>query len=144
MKLRLFVILLLTSLSITAYADGGAGVTPYKYSGDSYRKLYLELQYLYGVGVEIHKKYDFSERQQIGMCKAEYGYNTDRAETTIGIANRLGGPHKDEIVSVAWDVYWCSKCGSKASTCDKVPAGLEKVKKYAIEELKKESEDSDQ
>ena len=138
MKLRLFFVLLLTSFS--AYAAGPAGVTPYHYSEDSYRKLYLELQYLYGVGVEIHKKYDFSERQQVGMCKAEYGYNTDRAETTIGIANRLGGPHKDEMVSIAWDVYWCSKCGSKPSTCKKVPAGLEKVKKYALEELKQQRE----
>lgn len=103
----------------------------YHFSDDSLQKLYSELHYLNQVGREIHQKYDDKLKQdplQIRYCEGEYGYIETRAKATIGIANRLDSPNKDEYIATGWKAYECISCTGDISTCDAIPPTLETIK----------------
>jgi len=125
--MRLTIFLLSISLSLTAVAGG----TVYRHSGDTLQKLYSELHYLNQVGHEIHNKYDeklAEDPQQLRFCKGEYGYVGTRARATIGIANRLESPDKEEYIAAGWKAYQCIQCSGEVSHCDAVPPALETIK----------------
>ena len=106
-----------------------AGNLNYQFSGDSLQKLYAELHYLREVGIEIHQKYDVKKNpDQLRFCKGEYGFISTRAKSTIGIANRLTSPHKDEYIAAGWKAYECSQCTGNIEACDAVPPVLETIK----------------
>ena len=106
-----------------------AGNISSQYSGDSLQKLYAELHYLREVGIEIHQKYDLKKNpDQLRFCKGEYGYISTRAKSTIGIANRLPSPHKEEYIAAGWKAYECSQCTGNIEACDAVPPALETIK----------------
>lgn len=125
--MRLTIFLLSMSLSFTAVAGG----TVYRHSGDTLQKLYSELHYLNQVGHEIHNKYDekmAEDPQQLRFCEGEYGYVGTRARATIGIANRLESPNKEEYIAAGWKAYQCIQCSGEVSHCDAVPPALETIK----------------
>jgi hypothetical protein len=123
LKLILTISFLFVSLNVHA---GGV----YRHSGDTLQKLYAELHYLNQVGHEIHDKYDIKEGDvvQLSACKSEYGYIATRAKATIGIANRLDSPNKEEYIATGWKAYECIKCTGDVKSCDAIPPTLETIK----------------
>jgi hypothetical protein len=128
--LKLSVIFTLLLLSFTAHAGGlPAGV--YRHSDDTLQKLYSELHYLNQVGHEIHMKYDDkvkADPTQMRFCQGEYGYISSRAKATIGIANRLDSPNKEEYIATGWKAFECIKCSGKVTDCEAIPPTLETIK----------------
>lgn len=128
--MKFIAVLSLLLLSVTVRAEPlPPGV--YHFSDDSLQKLYSELHYLNQVGREIHQKYDEklkADPMQIRYCEGEYGYIETRAKATIGIANRLDSPNKDEYIATGWKAYECISCTGKISTCDAIPPTLETIK----------------
>jgi hypothetical protein len=121
---------ILLTLTFTAFADNlPPGV--YRQSGDTLQKLYSELHYLNQVGREIHEQYDAKLKEdpmQIRYCEGEYSYIETRAKATIGIANRLDSPHKEEYIATGWKAYECISCNGDVSKCDAIPPTLETIK----------------
>ena len=115
----LFVVLLCMTLSAHSASS---------YSEDSLRKIYLEMHYLYQVGVDIHQRYDFSDREQIGKCNFEVGHNATRAKALIGSVNRIDYPDKEQLIDAAWAAYTCSSCKGDGKICDSIPKQLEQIK----------------
>jgi hypothetical protein len=99
------------------------------YSGDSLGKIYLEMRYLYELGLDIHEHYDLSDREQVGLCKFETGHNGTRARNLIGAVNRIDYPDKQVLIDAAWATYACSSCKKDASVCDTIPEQLDNIKK---------------
>lgn len=125
MKIRIFLLAMI--VSTTALAGG----QPYRHSDDTLQKLYAELHYLNQAGREIHGKYDdmmSEDPSQIRFCEGEYGYIGSRARATVGIANRIESPNKDEYTATAWKAYQCIQCDGEVSHCDAVPPTLETIK----------------
>lgn len=125
MKASLFLVSIIFSVTATA------GGTVYRHSDDTLTKLYSELHYLNQVGHEIHNKYDdkvAKDPQQLRFCEGEYGYVGSRARSTIGIANRIESPNKDEYIAAGWKAYQCIKCSGEVSHCDAIPPALETIK----------------
>lgn len=123
----LFSLLLLSSISHA----GGLPAGVYQHSDDTLQKLYSELHYLNQVGHEIHQKYDekvAADPTQLRFCQGEYGYISSRAKATIGIANRLDSPNKEEYIATGWQAYECIKCTGEISSCDAIPPTLETIK----------------
>jgi hypothetical protein len=128
--LRLSLFFALFSLSFTALA-GGVPPGVYQHSDDTLQKLYAELHYLNQVGREIHQKYDDkikADPAQMRFCLGEYSYISSRAKATIGIANRLGGPNREEYINTGWHALECIKCSGDVSHCDAIPPTLETIK----------------
>lgn len=128
--MKLPVIVSLFLLSFTAHA-GGLPPGVYRHSDDTLQKLYAELHYLNQVGREIHLKYDAKmaeDPSQMRYCQGEYGYIDSRASATIGIANRLESPNKDEYIATGWKAYECIKCSGKVTSCDAIPPTLDTIK----------------
>lgn len=123
MKLFLSILLLLNCLTVSA-------APLYQYSEDSLQKLYSELHYLREVGLEIHQKYNNTKKDldQLKSCKSEYGYISTRAKATIGIANRLDSPNKQEYIDTGWHAYECIRCTGNVKSCDVIPPTLETIK----------------
>jgi hypothetical protein len=131
---KFYLALAFALLSANCFAGG---VAPnYIYSGDSYRKMYAEMQFLYQLGIELRQKYDYSDKSQVKICKDMDGFNLTRARNLIGLINRIGGEHRDELVAAGWDAYECARCGAQKNTCEKLPAHLERVKQLALEQMK--------
>lgn|GEM_PF-673381 len=128
--MKLPVIVSLFLFTFTAQA-GGLPPGVYRHSEDTLQKLYAELHYLNQVGREIHQKYDdkmAEDPTQIRFCQGEYGYIDARASATIGIANRLDSPNKEEYIATGWQAYECIKCSGSVDKCDAIPATLETIK----------------
>lgn len=128
--LRLSFVFTLLFLSFSALA-GGLPPGVYQHSEDSLQKLYSELHYLNQVGREIHQKYDEkikADPTQLHFCEGEYSYISSRAKATIGIANRLLSPNKEEYVATSWKAFECIKCTGDVSSCDAIPPTLETIK----------------
>jgi len=107
------------------------------FSGDSMQKFYMEMQYLYQAGIGIHQQFpDTSERAQLKSCTSEYGYIGTRARATVGIANRLEHPAKDEFVNAAWRALTCAKCSSPVSSCEPLPDDLKFIKNTMAEQYR--------
>jgi hypothetical protein len=115
----LFVVVLCITLSAHSASS---------YSEDSLRKIYLEIRYLYQLGVDIHQRYDFNDREQIGKCKFEVGHNATRAKGLIGSVNRIDYPEKEQLIEAAWAAYSCSSCGGDGKVCDSIPEQLDIIK----------------
>ena len=115
----LFVILLCMTLTAQSASS---------YSEDSLRKIYLEMRYLYQLGLDIHQRYDFNDREQIGKCNFEVGHNSTRAKSLIGSVNRIDYPDKEQLIDAAWAAYTCSSCKGDGKICDSIPEQLEKIK----------------
>ncbi len=127
MKKLILMIALFTSPIVWAGGQPGA----YRHSDDTLQKLYAELHYLNQVGREIHAKYDEklkADPQQMHFCQGEYGYISSRAKATIGIANRLDSPNKEEYIATGWKAYECIKCSGEVSKCDAIEPTLETIK----------------
>lgn len=127
MKLSLLFSLLV--LSLTAHAGGGPNA--YRHSDDTLQKLYSELHYLNQAGRQIHQKYDEDIAQnpeQLRFCMGEFGYISSRAKATIGIANRLDSPNKEEYIATGWKAFECIKCTGDVTECDAIPPTLETIK----------------
>jgi len=97
------------------------------FSGDSLRHIYREMRYLHHIGVDIHQRYDFNDREQVGACKFEVSHNATRAKALIGSTNRIDYPNKKELVDAAWSVYLCSSCRGDGKICDTIPEQLDKI-----------------
>ncbi|MEC9313495.1 MAG: hypothetical protein VYB22_01310 [Pseudomonadota bacterium] len=124
---------ILFSLLFISFSSLAGGLPPgvYQHSDDTLQKLYSELHYLNQVGREIHQKYDDKIAQdptQMRFCQGEYGYIGSRAKATIGIANRLDSPNKEEYVATGWKAFECIKCSGEVSQCDAIPPTLETIK----------------
>jgi hypothetical protein len=104
------------------------------YSGDSLQKIYLEMRYLYQIGIDIHQRYDFNDPMQFGQCKFEVGHNATRAKNLIGATNRIEYPDKKALIESAWAVYACSSCGSDVSSCDTISEQLKQLRNYIKEQ----------
>jgi len=98
------------------------------YSEDSLRKIYLEMRFLYQLGVNIHQKYDLNDRAQINQCISQEGYNATRARALIGATNRIEYPDKKMLVDAAWAAYSCASCKGDGSICDTIPGYLKNIK----------------
>lgn len=125
--MRITVFLISMIMSVTALAGGNA----YRHSDDTLQKLYSELHYLNQVGHEIHNNYDAKlaeDPQQLRFCEGEYGYVGSRARATIGIANRIESPNKEEYIAAGWKAYQCIQCTGEVSHCDAIPPALETIK----------------
>ena len=125
MRLSLFLVSMI--FSVTAIAGGNV----YRHSDDTLQKLYSELHYLNQVGHEIHNSYDekvANDPQQLRFCEGEYGYVGTRARATIGIANLIESPNKEEYIATGWKAYQCIKCSGDISHCDAIPPALETIK----------------
>lgn len=109
------------------------------YSGDSLQKLYLEMKYLYQTGVDIHLRYDPTDREQLKACTNEHGYISTRAKSLVGIANRLNHPAKEKLIDAAWQAYSCVKCSSSMSSCEAIPEELKKIKNIMATEYKEKN-----
>lgn len=101
--------------------------TVYRHSGDTLQKLYAELHYLNEAGREIHEKYDETDALQMKACSSEYGYISTRAKATIGIANRIDSPNKQEYIDTGWYAYNCIRCSGDVADCDHIPPTLETI-----------------
>lgn len=119
-KLYLSILLL---ASVSAYAVSS-------YSGDSLNKIYLEMRYLYQIGIDIHQRYDLTDPLQINACELEVGHNSTRAKGLIGAANRIEYPDKEALIDTAWAVYACSSCIADGSSCDMVPSQMKQLRSY--------------
>ena len=123
--LRASLILTLMFVCFSAQAEG----IIYKHSGDTLQKLYSELHYLRQAGIEIHQKFDVNnDLSQLKACQSEYGYISTRAKATIGIANRLDSPNKQEYIDTGWKAFDCIKCTGHVESCDAIPPTLETIK----------------
>jgi len=125
LKIRIFLFAMMVTSSVSA------GGQAYRHSDDTLQKLYAELHYLNQVGREIHSKYDaklVEDPSQIRFCEGEYGYIGSRARATVGIANRIESPNKDEYTATAWKAYQCIQCDGEVSHCDAVPPTLDTIK----------------
>ncbi|MDF1589348.1 MAG: hypothetical protein P1P93_09395 [Gammaproteobacteria bacterium] len=118
--LKHFFIVVLLGLSFTAQAESS-------YSGDSLGKIYLEMRYLHELGVALHKQYDLTDREQIGLCKFETGHNATRARNLIGAVNRIDYPDKETLINAAWSTYSCASCKGDGAICDTIPEQLDKI-----------------
>lgn len=128
--MRLSSLFSLLFVSFSALA-GGQPPGVYQHSDDTLQKLYSELHYLNQAGREIHQKYDekiAADPAQMRFCQGEYGYISSRAKATIGIANRLESPNKDEYIATGWKALECIKCGGEVSHCDAIPPTLDTIK----------------
>ncbi|MTI63953.1 hypothetical protein [Methylophaga sp.] len=128
MRLSTLFSLLFVSFSTLA---GGLPAGVYQHSDDTLQKLYSELHYLNQAGREIHQKYDDkikADPSQMRFCQGEYGYISSRAKATIGIANRLDSPNKEEYIATGWKAFECIKCSGEVSHCDAIPPTLETIK----------------
>jgi len=111
-----------------------------QYSGDSIQKLYMEMQYLYHVGIEIHQQFpNTKDRAELKACTSEHGYISTRAKATVGIANRLDHPDKDEFINAAWRALNCAKCSSPMSSCDPLPDDLKNIKNIMAEDYRQQN-----
>lgn len=123
--LKLVTLFSLLFMASIAHADPAI----YRHSDDTLQKLYSELHYLNKVGHEIHEKYDLSQdKSQLKACQEEYDYIGSRARATIGIANRIESPNKEEYIATGWKAYGCIKCTGDVNNCDAVPPTLETIK----------------
>lgn len=120
--LKKYCVVLLLILPLSAQAESS-------YSGDSLGKIYLEMRYLHELGVALHKQYDLTDREQIGLCKFETGHNATRARNLIGAVNRIDYPDKEALINAAWSTYSCSSCKGDGAICDTIPAQLDNIKK---------------
>jgi hypothetical protein len=128
-------IFLVLALLFASAANAGQ-----QYSGDSIQKLYMEMHYLYQAGVGIHQQYpDTTDRAQLKACSSEHGYIGTRAKATVGIANRLEHPAKDELINAAWQALTCAKCSSPMSSCDPLPDDLKNIKSIMAENYRKKN-----
>lgn len=131
MKSIFFVLALLFSIS---------AIAGQLYSGDSMQKLYMEMHYLYQAGIGIHQQFpDTSDRAQLKACTSEHGYIGTRAKSTVGIANRLEHPAKDELINAAWRALNCAKCSSPMSSCEQTPEDLKNIKNIMAEDYRKQN-----
>ena len=128
-KLCLLIVLL---ISLTAHAAS-------TYSGDSLRKVYLEMRYLYQIGIDIHQRYDFTDPAQVNACNFEVAHNATRAKNLIGATNRIEYPDKEALIDSAWAVYACASCKGDASACDAIPEQLKQIRSI-IQEQRRTSE----
>ncbi|MBL1319823.1 MAG: hypothetical protein COA63_002005 [Methylophaga sp.] len=126
--------LFLLFISLTAHAAS-------TYSGDSLRKIYLEMRYLYQIGIDIHQRYDFSDPAQISACNFEVGHNSTRAKNLIGATNRIEYPDKKALIDSAWAVYACSSCKGDASACVAIPEQLKQIRSIINEQRKTSKKD---
>jgi hypothetical protein len=111
-----------------------------QYSGDSIQKLYMEMQYLYQAGIGIHQQFPTTtDRAELKACTSEYGYIGTRAKATVGIANRLEHPAKEELINAAWRALSCAKCSSPLSSCDPLPDDLKNIKNIMAEDYRKQN-----
>ncbi|MBE0439203.1 MAG: hypothetical protein IBX57_05410 [Gammaproteobacteria bacterium] len=118
--LKKYCVVLLLVLPLSAQAETS-------YSGDSLGKIYLEMRYLHELGVELHKQYDLTDREQIGLCKFETGHNATRARNLIGAVNRIDYPDKETLINAAWSTYSCASCKGDGAICDTIPEQLDKI-----------------
>lgn len=121
MKTLLQAILLL--VFVPAYATSS-------YSGDSLNKVYLEMRYLYQIGIDIHQRYDLTDPAQINACQFEVGHNSTRAKNLIGATNRIEYPERKVLIDAAWAVYACASCGNDGSRCDEVAGQLKQLRSF--------------
>lgn len=127
MKILITIIAMLVTTAVMA--GGQPGV--YRHSDDTLQKLYAELHYLNQIGREIHAKYDDklkADPAQMRFCQGEYSFISTRAKATIGIANRLDSPNKEEYIATGWKAYDCIKCSGDVNSCDAIPPTLETIK----------------
>ncbi len=108
------------------------------FSGDSLQHIYLEMRFLYHVGVDIHKRYDMTDRAQVGQCKYEVSHNAARAKAMIGEANRIDYPDKEWLVNATWSAYACSRCHGDGKICEAIPGYLEKIRDVIKASLRKQ------
>ncbi len=127
-KFSLIVLLLFTTSAHSAST----------YSGDSLQKIYLEMRYLYQIGIDIHQRYDFNDPVQFSQCKFEVGHNSTRAKNLIGATNRIEYSDKKALIKSAWEVYACSSCGSDISSCEMIPDQLKQLRSYIKQQRKSE------
>jgi len=129
MKAILFTLLL--GLSSQSYA----GAVSQLGEGDPLRLVFVEMQYLYRAGVEIHEQFpDPEDRMQMSYCKGQYGYILTRARSLIGTAGQMEkGELRDKVLDAGWQVYACASCNTPASSCDPVPENLEMIKSAILE-----------
>jgi hypothetical protein len=135
MDLAMKPIYLVLALLLGSTANAGQ-----QYSGDSIQKLYMEMQYLYQVGIGIHQQFPTTtDRAELKACTSEYGYIGTRAKATVGIANRLEHSAKEELIDAAWRALNCAKCSSPMSNCDPLPDDLKNIKNIMAEDYRKQN-----
>lgn len=122
MRALLQIILLLVSVS--AYATSS-------YSGDSLNKVYLEMRYLYQIGIDIRQRYDLTNPAQISACQFEVGHNSTRAKNLIGATNRIEYSEKKALIDAAWAVYACASCGTAdGSHCNEITDQMKQLRSF--------------
>lgn len=126
-------ITLLMSLSFTPQLHAGA--ISQLGEGDPLKLVFVEMQYLYRAGLEIHQQFSDSENMaEMSQCKGQYGYILTRARSLIGTAGQLEkGPLRDDVIDAGWHAYACASCTTAASSCDAVPGNIKMIK-HAIQE----------
>lgn len=129
-KNYLFILLL---VPVSAYATSS-------YSGDSLSKVYLEMRYLYQIGIDIHQRYDLTDPIQVNACEFDVGHNSTRAKGLIGATNRIEYPDKEALIDTAWAVYACASCDTDGSSCDVVPDQLKQLRSFIKNQQTQQSE----
>lgn len=121
---------ILFSLLLGLSSQSYAGAVSQLGEGDPLRLVFVEMQYLYQAGLEIHKQYnDPEDIMQMRFCRGQYGYILTRARSLIGTAGQMEkGELRDKVIDAGWDVYACASCTTPANSCDPVPSNIEMIK----------------
>ena len=119
--LQKLLFLIFLFMSLNAYSEPS-------YSGDSLQKIYLEMRFLHHLGVDIHQRYNFSDREQIKACNFEAEHNLTRARALVGSTNRIDYPDKGALIEAAWATYSCASCKGDGTVCDSIPAQLKNIR----------------
>lgn len=131
---------ILLTLLFGLSSQSHAGAVSQLGEGDPLRLVFVEMQYLYRAGIEIHEQFtDPEDPIQMSYCKGQYNYILTRARSLIGTAGQMEkGELRDKVLDAGWQVYACASCNTPASSCDPVPENIEMIKQ-AIQQ--KESSD---
>lgn len=113
---------------------GQAGAISQLGEGDPLKLVFIEMKYLYQVGLEIHQNYTDSENPiEMMQCKGMYDYILTRARSMIGTAGQIQDQVlRDKVIDASWHAYACASCRTPASSCDPVPDNIEFIKQEIL------------
>lgn len=123
-------------------ALSNAGAVSQLGEGDPLKLVYVEMQYLYQAGLEIHQQYtDTEDPIQMMQCKGMYDYILTRARSMIGTAGQIEDLElRDKVIDASWHAYACASCRTPATSCDPIPENLEFIKHEIISREPTETE----
>lgn len=94
-------------------------------------KMVSELQHLHDAGLALHKKYDYSNKDQVKQCRSAKGDKlVKQARGLRENASKLPTlAYRVNLTLAASAAVSCVSCDLDGGSCDSIPPALERVHK---------------